>query len=128
MGFDGGGAPIVRSVDGGQTWTLQVFPLSSIIRDVDMVSASVGYAAAGARIIKSTDGFATWSVVRFGENFFDVSFVDENNGWALGLDDTLFAALYHTTDGGRVDRPTHADRSGHSCGQRADALGSRRQL
>ncbi len=101
VGFDGGGAPIVRSTDGGQTWTRLTFPGSSIIRDVDMVSPSVGYAAAGARILKSTDGFATWNVVLFVDNFFDVSFVDANNGWALGLDETRFTALYHTTDGGQ---------------------------
>jgi photosystem II stability/assembly factor-like uncharacterized protein/subtilisin-like proprotein convertase family protein len=102
VGFEGGGAPIVRSIDGGQTWTYTVFTGSSVIRDVDMVSPNTGYMAAGARVLKSTDGFATWSTVIFGGNWFDVSFVDENNGWALRANDSGFIELMHTTNGGQT--------------------------
>ena len=103
VGFEGGGAPIVRSTNGGQTWTYTVFPHSSVIRDVDMVSANIGYAAAGAQIIKSTDGFATWTNVQVGGNWFDVSFVDANNGWALGAGpQTGLVELWHTTNGGQT--------------------------
>ena len=103
VGFDGGGAPIVRSTNGGQTWTYMVFPNSSIIRDVDMVSANIGYAAAGAQIIKSTDGFATWTNVQVGGNWFDVSFVDANNGWALGASPSNgLTELWHTSNGGQT--------------------------
>ncbi len=102
VGFDGGGAPIVRSIDGGQTWTYTRFPDSSIIRDVDMVSPNIGYAAAGAQIIKSTDGFATWTRVALSGSWFDVSFVDENNGWALGSNGSGFVELWHTTNGGQT--------------------------
>lgn len=101
VGFEGGGAPIVRSTDGGQSWTYTVFTGSSIIRDVDMVSANVGYMAAGVRILKSTDGFATWTTVALSGSWFDVSFVDENNGWALGANGNGFVELWHTTNGGQ---------------------------
>ncbi len=102
VGFEGGGAPIVRSTDGGQTWTYTVFSGSSIIRDVDMVSANIGYMAAGVRILKSTDGFATWTTVATSGSWFDVSFVDENNGWALGANINGFIELWHTTNGGQT--------------------------
>ncbi|MBV9958397.1 MAG: VCBS repeat-containing protein, partial [Acidobacteria bacterium] len=103
VGFDGAGAPIVRSTDGGQTWTLMHFPLSEVIRDVDMASPNIGYAAAGAQIIKSTDGFATWTRVVIGGNWFDVSFADVNNGWALGEGPSNTGReLWHTTDGGQT--------------------------
>lgn len=101
VGFEGGGAPIVRSTDGGQTWTYTVYPGSSIIRDVDMVSPDVGFMAAGSRILKSTDGFATWTTIQDGGNWFDVSFVDANNGWALGASPTnSLTELWHTSNGG----------------------------
>ena len=102
VGFEGGGAPIVRSTDGGQTWTYTVFTGSSVIRDVDMVSPNIGYMAAGARVLKSIDGFATWTTVIFGGNWFDVSFVDENNGWALRANDSGFIELMHTSNGGQT--------------------------
>jgi photosystem II stability/assembly factor-like uncharacterized protein/subtilisin-like proprotein convertase family protein len=102
VGFEGGGAPIVRSTDGGQSWTYTVYPGSSVIRDVDMVSPTVGFMAAGSRILKSTDGFATWTTIQDGGNWFDVSFVDANNGWALGASPTnSLTELWHTTNGGQ---------------------------
>ena len=102
VGFEGGGAPIVRSTDGGQTWTYTVFNGSSVIRDVDMVSPNIGYMAAGARILKSTDGFATWMTVADSGSWFDVSFVDANNGWALGTNLSGFVELWHTSNGGQT--------------------------
>lgn len=102
VGFDGAGAPIVRSTNGGQSWTYTRYPGSSIIRDVDMVSPNVGFMAAGSRIIKSTDGFATWTTIQDGGNWFDVSFVDANNGWALGASPTnSLTELWHTSNGGQ---------------------------
>lgn len=102
VGFDGAGAPIVRSTNGGETWTYTRFPDSSIIRDVDMVGPNTGYAAAGAQIIKSTDGFATWTRVALSGSWFDVSFVDEMNGWALGANGSGFIELWHTSNGGQT--------------------------
>jgi photosystem II stability/assembly factor-like uncharacterized protein/subtilisin-like proprotein convertase family protein len=102
VGFEGGGAPIVRSTDGGQTWTYTVYPNSSIIRDVDMVSPNVGFMAAGAQLLKSTDGFASWTLLQFGGSWFDVSFVDENNGWVLRANDNGFVELWHTSNGGQT--------------------------
>ena len=101
VGFEGGGAPIVRSTDGGQTWTYTVFTGSSVIRDVDMVSGNVGYMAAGVRLLKSTDGFASWTTVAVTDGWLDVSFVDANNGWALGVNSSGIKELWHTTDGGQ---------------------------
>jgi photosystem II stability/assembly factor-like uncharacterized protein/subtilisin-like proprotein convertase family protein len=102
VGFEGGGAPIVRSTNGGQTWTYTVYPASSVIRDVDMVSPNIGYAAAGSRLIKSTDGFASWTTVSQSGSWFDVSFVDENNGWALAFSSNGFLFLWHTATGGQT--------------------------
>ena len=116
VGFDGGGAPIVRSTDGGQSWTLTRYTGGPVIRDVDMVSGQVGYMAAGSQILKSTNGFASWTTVAVSGSWFDVSFADENNGWALGANGSGVIELWHTSNGGQTwdIKPTPDARGVHA--------------
>lgn len=82
-------AIVLRTVDGGVTWTQQELYLNLYLNDVQMVNNKIGYAS-GSVILKTTDSGITWKVV----NTFEggrISFSDINVGAVFGA---------KTTDGG----------------------------
>jgi photosystem II stability/assembly factor-like uncharacterized protein len=111
-GFIAGGAVyakgglIGRTHDGGETWEFQsgvVKPTPKAVlftlADVYFVNERVGCAVAfGGTIIRTDDGGTTWNSVRHRtgvRHLFDIDFVDEYRGWAVGLHGVI-----HTGDGG----------------------------
>jgi photosystem II stability/assembly factor-like uncharacterized protein len=100
VGFDGAGAPIVRSNDGGQTWTYFAFPGTSTLRDVDMVTDTLGYIAGSGWLLKTTNGGATWQTLRTGASWVSISFADPLNGWSVAVNGNGFKEIWHTSDGG----------------------------
>ncbi|RMH73622.1 MAG: T9SS C-terminal target domain-containing protein [Gemmatimonadetes bacterium] len=115
---------IWHTENGGETWEEQSYPgFVKAFRAVDFVSATHGWAVGtNATIMNTTDGGASWHrQENFCEDphcevpadfpdttFFNVDFVDENNGivtgWheAPGDDGTGFMGIWRTTDGGRT--------------------------
>ena len=101
---------IVRTTDGGGTWTQQYSGVSTAIDRVFMVNARMGWAITlvpfvdtltfyGTRIIRTTNGGATWSKEDFpivGQYFHTVLFHDTLHGWLGGERGSLF----QTTSGG----------------------------
>jgi photosystem II stability/assembly factor-like uncharacterized protein len=110
VGANGG---LVRSADGGDSWSVILTPTHSRLRGVDMVDERTGYAAGDhGAIIKTEDGGLTWlsvaSPVRYsllGLRFLspDTGFISSDYGIILSTrdggkswrkDSTVFGSLY----------------------------------
>ena len=90
---------IVRTTDGGNSWTIQQSGTSLDLWGVSFSDASNGTAVgAGGMILRTTDGGEHWNIQASGtvEELRDVSFADANNGTAVGFG----GLILHTTDGG----------------------------
>ena len=119
--FDG---QLLRSSDGGSTWTNVPLPKGFTPSDADFLSATVGFVAGGAcpagtqtastgqghscrpDVIMTRDGGATWSTAFMrppivGEAYSLVSFATSQDGWCYVQDTATYRSyLYRTTDGG----------------------------
>ena len=114
---------IVRTEDGGTTWTKVPLPekiplpedIAEIIQpgdillyDVEFATPERGWIVGEFGVILTTaDGGRTWTAQSSGVDttLFGVSFKDAENGWAVGIEQVLL----HTTDGGanwkQIDLP-----------------------
>ncbi|MBN2008961.1 T9SS type A sorting domain-containing protein [candidate division KSB1 bacterium] len=90
---------ILKSIDGGVTWTIKEIPWLFDLADIHFPTEQTGYAiGTDGLIIKSTDGGEHWTQQ---ENFYSnnlnrVLFLDELNGWTIGEK----GLILHTADGG----------------------------
>src|SRR5262249_50796833 len=94
---------ILRTTNGGGTWTIQDSGTTDKFLGVALADTSVG-AVAGETIVQTTDGGVTWQ-----RNYDWIAataayFVDANNGWAVGAPGELVGVygrdILHTTNGG----------------------------
>ena len=95
-GFAGGtNGLLVRSVDGGATWTLMTSGTTEVIRNIHFSSLSTGLLVLGESILRTVNGGANWSEVATGE---------ELRGVSVSADGTYFVAgdqmLLQSTDEG----------------------------
>jgi len=95
---------ILRTENGGLTWTDVTPPVLGAPSCMDFVDENVGWIA-GGRIFKTVDGGRTWTEQDMPEELVnDISFADAQNGWAVGW----WGFVFHTTDGGQTwTRQTH---------------------
>jgi photosystem II stability/assembly factor-like uncharacterized protein len=103
------GGLIGRTDDGGKTWQFSSGMISPHphanghkVEALHFFEASRGVAVSdGGKIFLTSDGGENWGEVRRWtgptDYLFDVEFIDENHGWAVGL-----AGVLRTTDGGRT--------------------------
>ncbi len=103
LGFIGGqDGVILKTTDGGENWTPQVYLPSEWWIDIFFINETTGYAVSygGGRIIKTTDSGATWTTVfhSTSANYHlkSVWFTDENHGFAAGADGLILT----TSDAG----------------------------
>ena len=90
---------VLRSTDGGSTWT-DVAPSQAVVMDSDFVG-STGWIV-GGRIHKTTDAGQTWVEQSIPPDLlYAVSFADSLHGWAVGWGPTIL----RTTDGGQTWTP-----------------------
>jgi photosystem II stability/assembly factor-like uncharacterized protein len=97
LGQKGGTIFIFKTNDGGETWTHNRFLRNHVVfyTSITFTDKYTGYITSGiGEIFKTTDGGKTlylWDEIEGGVN--DVSFIDENNAFAVG--DGGIIAKYH---------------------------------
>jgi len=104
---------IVKTEDGGASWTTQVAGVDELLRGVDFVDAEQGWAVGvNGTVLHTDDGGEHWrqQAVATSDELMDVVFADVNTGWATavrpihvdwsGNTDNWEAAIWHTGDGG----------------------------
>src|SRR4030095_11637776 len=96
---------IVRTTDGGNSWTIQVSGTTQNLWAVSFIDANRGTAVGeGGTILRTTDGGNSWLPQSSGTaNFlFGVSFIDANTGTAVGGACGIGgeSTILRTTDGG----------------------------
>jgi len=108
-GWAGGGI-IMKTTDGGMTWTTQVG--EATVREFFFFSDQYGFAVGGDRILRTADGGNAWiNVTPDDDSVVDLRgchFHDESTGWVVGrgLDEEIEGVNYKhsivlkTTDGG----------------------------
>jgi len=115
VGVDESGYAIVfKTTDGAETWTatrtsFKQIPTSVFLNnDKGWIGCSTGTIedpdeqGGPSDILATTNAGLTWSPqYHLPVSINDLSFVDDNTGWAAGIP----ASIYHTSDGGRIWSP-----------------------
>jgi len=95
---------ILRTTDGGISWTKQESGTNDEFRDVCLIGADIGYAAGGetvepyrGTILRTTDGGLSWAEQQLSEQgfIFGVCFTDDRTGLAVG-----YGTIIKTISGG----------------------------
>ena len=95
---------ILKTTDGGQTWSPQTSGTTENIFRIAVVDPQTAYASGtNGLLMGTTDGGAHWQVqtLKSGLIFLDIAFADAQNGWAVGE----FETIMHTADGGKTWTP-----------------------
>lgn len=97
-GFAVGDIGSFESSDGGFTWDLRLDIKSA--RYINFPTAQVGYLCGDGLILeKTTNAGQNWFRTMINDDFSDVFFTNEQNGWFIGYA-WYKNSLYQTTDGG----------------------------
>lgn len=109
-GFISGGASILKTTDGGRTWSSNLTNGQRYIRELFFVNNLVGYASCetmgAAEILKTTNGGASWTVQNlqsltsgggFGQS---LQFLNEQVGYVIGSTTGSNMKILKTTNGG----------------------------
>jgi photosystem II stability/assembly factor-like uncharacterized protein len=99
-GSQGAGDVILKTLDGGKTWSSQRTGPASIAA-VKFVDSNIGWAVdyghGNSTILKTIDGGAHWATqFGAGRSLNSIYFIDEKTGWAVGGG----GLILKTTDGG----------------------------
>jgi photosystem II stability/assembly factor-like uncharacterized protein len=97
---------VLKSTDGGGTWTQQPTPTRASLTAVTFADPQHGWAVGHDEVIlRTTDGGATWTRTHYApereQPLLDVWFADANDGLAIGA----FSTVYRSTDGGATWSP-----------------------
>ena len=97
-GWVAGGNLVLKTIDGGSSWTPESLTTDASIRGVQFVSSTTGFAVGGGYVFRTLNGGATWTSVATGtiSDFYACSFLNASVGWAAGYD----GAVYKTINGG----------------------------
>ncbi|MGB5288258.1 MAG: hypothetical protein WBN42_07175, partial [Ignavibacteriaceae bacterium] len=78
---------ILKTTNGGTTWTQQTSGIDGSLNDVIFTDANTGTAvSSGGKILRTTNGGTTWTQQTSGTGGWlkGVTFTDENNGTGVG--------------------------------------------
>ncbi|MEN9348245.1 MAG: hypothetical protein RLZZ77_1756, partial [Bacteroidota bacterium] len=100
LGFCGSFNRMLRSIDGGETWTSTTLGNNYTIRGIDFINDSTGVAVAGPRIYRTNNRGNSWTQVLFDTNvlFDDVQMINDTLGFAVTTSSTT--RMYKTINGG----------------------------
>jgi photosystem II stability/assembly factor-like uncharacterized protein len=90
---------ILKTTDGGSTWTAHNVPVSMFLTSVYFIDADTGYAAgASGAILKTTNGGTNWMVQNSGtsQNLSSVYFSAPTQGFAVGDSGTILGTTTGT--------------------------------
>jgi len=104
----GNGGTVMKSADGGITWTILNTGTTKNLRQADflqngLIAYAIGYAfGTGSSIIKTTDGGINWQNLNIDQIYYlsSIDFIDEQTGFvggSIGLESNF---IFKTTDGG----------------------------
>lgn len=104
---------VVRTTDGGKTWTGTSIDQLDQLESIMFVNENVGYTSgmknspylAGGKIYKTVDGGKTWYDItpQTANSLWGNYFLDENNGWVIGGGCSGEEQCYYrTTNGGKT--------------------------
>jgi photosystem II stability/assembly factor-like uncharacterized protein len=105
---------VLKTTDGGETWTPQNPGVAVTLRAVRFIDAQTGWAAGEQGVLLHTDdGGETWvrQTVNTTAEFRGLAFIDASTGWATGItmrgkdiigEEIWQGEIWHTTDGGRT--------------------------
>jgi len=104
----GNGGTVMKSADGGITWTILNTGTTKNLRQADFLQNgltvyAVGYAqGAGSSIIKTTDGGINWQNLNINQIYYlsSVDFIDEQIGFVGGSIGSESNFIFKTIDGG----------------------------
>jgi gliding motility-associated-like protein len=100
----GNSGKIIKTVDGGYTWTESNSGTTNTLFDCEFESELVGWVCgAGGLVLRTTNGGETWTpkVILPSDEFHAIHFFTATNGYVAGKNtSTGFAEIYYTLDGG----------------------------
>lgn len=100
---------VFKSTNGGKLWEqLGNAPQHAYISIYFLDSLRGWLSCFNCGVIHTSDGGLTWVEDSYGQNISSVQFVDEQTGWAVGMDETN-GIVKRTTDGGAtwIDTQTY---------------------
>ena len=90
-------APILKTVNGGNTWVLQNSNTLQNLQTVYFVNVNIGFAAGEQVLLKTNDGGNTWNQVNgFADSYTKLFFTTDSVGYLTGSN-----KIYKTTDQGQ---------------------------
>jgi photosystem II stability/assembly factor-like uncharacterized protein len=96
---------VLKTLDGGNSWSVQDVPTSYNLQDLSAVNAQTAWAVGGGEleqqvVLKTSDGGKTWTVQTnpAGTVMFSVSAVDADTAWAVGAN----GKIIKTSNGGQT--------------------------
>jgi photosystem II stability/assembly factor-like uncharacterized protein len=92
---------IVKSLDGGYSWTTQVAAASYQFYDVKFIDQNRGLiVGANGTILRTSDGGVTWAPVNSGtqNSLWQIKVLDSMNVWTVGS----YGTILHSSDGGQT--------------------------
>jgi photosystem II stability/assembly factor-like uncharacterized protein len=100
------GWKVLRSKDGGRRWEELRVP-DGIWRGIYFLNRRIGWIVGEwGKVLHTSDGGESWKLMEIGDNptntrFYDVYFIDEEEGWIVGGDRADGSGvIFHTSDGG----------------------------
>lgn len=102
-GWAAGGGSVVRTLDGGATWTTASATGVTDLQHVEAIDATTAYAASTSVIKRTEDGGASWDSTTAPTSMQDLEFHDQDHGWGLGYYGDI---LIITNDGLSTDTTT----------------------
>lgn len=110
-GFLDGPATILRTTDGGNSWSSKITQPGrpvDVVSGVQFLGKDTGWVATSSGILKTTNGGELWLSVLHSDSggYTALHFIDPNTGWAVGG-----PRIAKTTDGGASWIPQSTDSS-----------------